>query len=248
MKELSEFEEFGYSICCGKIESFLISAIASAVDEVQASIEEISFSARTNLVLEKELLASRRGGIEACDVGNAIFIIGDPPTFHPIFNQLLDHQLVTRFAKTLLGSENLTAHFMNVTIKNPHIGRSIGWHRDYPNTYFSTKASDFIRLMICLDGMQIPNGATRFIRGSHRISDADARSQKESGTWPKHSENDGCAVECEPGQIVAIHSKILHGGGMNVSHRPRRNVILQVGLASAEIVTTNTESITGRLL
>lgn len=134
---------------------------------------------------------------------------------------------------------------MNVTIKNPRFGRSIAWHRDYPNGYFCNKDSSFIRLMICLDGMSTASGATCFDAGSHGISDQEAQQQKANGNWPGPDPAKTITLQCDPGQIVAIHPKVLHGGGMNTGTGMRRNVILQIGRPGAETVTQATESLTG---
>jgi len=142
----------------------------------------------------------------------------------------------------------LVVHFINVTIKQPRFGRAIGWHRDYPNTAYCTAQSDFLRLMLCLDGMAADSGATRFLPASHGISDAQAASDKDHGTWPRPAADDGICLACAPGQLVAIHPKVLHGGGMNTSERPRRNIVIQVGKASAALTTDDRDLLTGMLL
>jgi ectoine hydroxylase-related dioxygenase (phytanoyl-CoA dioxygenase family) len=102
--------------------------------------------------------------------------------------------------------------------------------------------------MVCLDGMAPESGATCFHAGSHDIPDPEARHQKLNRTWPLPDDARASTLCCKPGQIVAIHPKVLHGGGMNTSAGMRRNVILQVGRPGAEVVTDNQESLTGTLL
>lgn len=223
----------------------MVARLCDRIAAIQATTRTLPASARANLVFERDLPASKRGGVEAGEVAEAIFIIGDPSTFDPVFIELLRHAAVLETARELLGIGALVAHFMNVTIKHPRFGRAIGWHRDYPNAYICPESSAFLRLMICLDGMEASMGATRFIAGSHRISDERARQEKVRGGWPQPAELAGEAAECGEGAIVAIHPKVLHGGGINQNRRIRRNVVLQVGVATAALVTTETESITG---
>ena len=195
----------------------------------------------------RDLSAARRGGTAASVVGDAIFILGDPAAFDDAFLRLLDAPGVVGPVRGALGTTALAAHFMNVTIKHPRWGRALGWHRDYPNGYACPAASRFVRVMLCLDGMDEASGATTFVPGSHRIDDVAARS--EAGARAPPSPGDVVAVRCAPGDLVLIHPKVLHGGGMNTSERPRRNVVLQAGDATAPLLDPpKGEVITGRIM
>ncbi|MET3498091.1 phytanoyl-CoA dioxygenase family protein [Variovorax boronicumulans] len=238
----------GYARLSRAIEPVLIDSLCAAIDAIQSRVPRMSEAERARLVFEKDLPAHRRDDVQAQAVGDAIFILGEPCAFDPMFDALLDHPAIRDAARTLLASDALTVHFMNVTIKHPRFGRSIGWHRDFPNDYICPASSGFVRLMLCLDGMEEAMGATRFLPGSHRLSDAEALREKSEGTPPRPSDDEGMALECTAGDLVAIHPKVLHGGGINRSDRMRRNVVLQIGLASEPLVTTEREGVTGRLL
>lgn len=239
----------GFFLWPEPIDGKLLFDLQRAVASIQRKAQEKSFSwdLEELLLYEKSLSSNRRGGVSDDLVGESIFIIGDPMRFDGIFLKLLEDKSVVKSAKTLLGVDNVVVHFMNVTIKNPIFGRAIAWHRDYPNEFFCTRDSGFIRLMICLDGMSEINGATCFDISSHHISDQEAEQQKRNGKWPLPSERTSVLC-CAQGQIAAIHSKVLHGGGMNNGDGERRNIIIQVGKLGAEIVTSNFESMTGTVL
>lgn len=132
---------------------------------------------------------------------------------------------------------------MHAIIKQPGAPRKIGWHRDYPNRYLCGRESGHVRVMLCLDGMNERNGATRFMPGSHRISDAQAAEEKDAGIRHDLEAGAGVAAFCPPGGLVLIHPKVLHGSPPNESDRPRRNVVLQVG--GDDVTGKETESITG---
>jgi phytanoyl-CoA hydroxylase len=158
-----------------------------------------------------------------------IFILGDPARFDSIFGELLREPALAAAAAAALGTDGLTAHFMNVTIKHPRFGRSINWHRDFPNRYFCTARPRFVRLMLCLDGMDEGSGATAFIPGSHLLDDAEGAGPDSARMVAERQPGRVVTVVCAPGDIVVIHPKVVHGGGGNHSDRWRRNVILQIG-------------------
>ncbi|MDQ0073737.1 hypothetical protein J2W34_005557 [Variovorax boronicumulans] len=242
------FHSQGHAHLSKAIAPDLTGRLCTAIDAIQARVPQMSEAERARLVFERDLPAHRRGEIEAEAVGDAIFILGEPCAFDPVFGALLDHPAIRDTARTLLASDALVIHFMNVTIKHPRFGRSIAWHRDFPNDYMCPASSRFVRLMLCLDGMEDAMGATRFLPGSHRLSDAEALHEKRGGTRAQPSDDAGVALDCAAGDLVAIHPRVLHGGGINRSNRMRRNVVLQIGLASEALVTTEREGVTGRLL
>ena len=109
------------------------------------------------------------------------------------------------------------------------------WHRDFPNRYLSGERSDFLWVMICLDGMTENGGATRFVPGSHRLRDEDAIAEHRQGIRHRLAQDAGRAALCERGDIVLIHPKVLHGSRMNRTTTPRRNLVLQVGVEGAAL-------------
>lgn len=244
---LEIFDGQGFVIWPSPIEKSLLDGLVASVEAIQRNAQAKALDPALNelLVYEKDLSASKRAGVEGALTGDSIFIVGDPARFDEVFAKTLQDAALVAAATALLGVDEAAVHFMNVTIKNPGFGRSISWHRDYPNGYFCTRDSSFVRLMICLDGMSVESGATCFDAGTHRISDQEAQQQKMNGNWPSPDPANTVTVQCDPGQIVAIHPKVLHGGGMNTGSGMRRNLILQIGTLGAEPMTHANESLTG---
>ena len=211
------FRRDGFATACGAVSPAIVAKLAAAVERIQAGVADLSPELRDRLTLERDLPAERRGGADACAVGDAIFILGDPAAFDDAFLLLLDAPGVVGPVREALATTAVAAHFMNVTIKHPRWGRALGWHRDYPNGYACPAESRFVRAMLCLDGMDEASGATTFVPGSHRIGDEAARG--EAGARVPPSPRDVVAVRCAPGDLVLIHPKVLHGGGMNTSAR-----------------------------
>lgn len=244
---LADYGAQGFAVRRGALGAALRERLCAAVDAVQARAGTLSEAERALLVFERDQPAARRDGVPADAVGDAIFLLGEPWVFDPVFETVLAEPAIVETARLLLQTDAVVAHFMNVTIKHSRFGRGIGWHRDFPNTYICTEGSDFMRLMLCLDGMDAETGATCFVPGSQQLSDAAARREKQQGRPPVDAQA-AVTLQCAPGDLVAIHPKVLHGGGMNRGARPRRNLVLQVGRVQAALVTTQREAITGRPL
>lgn len=232
------FARDGYCVMRQAVPQPRVAAFTRAVDRVQAMVPDLPPALRERLTLERDLPADKRGGIAAEEVGDAIFILGDPPAFDAIFATLLEEPAIPAAVQGALGTRDVVAHFMNVTIKHPRFGRAIGWHRDFPNRYACPSSSCFVRVMLCLDGMTEAGGATAFLPGSHRIGDAEAEALSVSPIRPPPP-SPGAAVlaRCDPGDLVVIHPKVLHGGGINTSATPRRNIVLQAGDAAAPLLS-----------
>ncbi|WP_326533938.1 phytanoyl-CoA dioxygenase family protein [Pseudorhodoferax sp.] len=244
----SDYRAQGFAVLRGAVAPALVARLGAAVDRVQAGVATMAPAERARLVLERDQPPALRGGVPAEAVGDAIFILGEPSAFDPLFEAVLAEPAVLATARALLQTEAVVAHFMNVTIKHPRFGSGIRWHRDFPNAYICTEGADFLRLMLCLDGMDDDTGATCFLPASHQLSDEAARHEKRNGRRAPVDEQAAVTLRCAPGDLVAIHPKVLHGGGMNRGARPRRNLVLQVGRAQAALVTSEREAITGRLL
>jgi hypothetical protein len=225
----ADYAQRGYAIAPA-VSSELTAEVIALIETIQSGIAGFSPRQLERLVFERDLPASKRGGIAADDVGDAIFILGDPPTFDRRFAAAIVDPSVVMVAQCLLGTPDIRYHFSNITMKRERVGSGISWHRDYPNAYICPATSSFVRLMICLDGMDADNGATRFVVGSHQLADTDAK----ASVSHEAAEQSGAVIEtaiCPPGSVVAIHPKVVHGGPPNASLRPRRNLVVQWGRA-----------------
>ncbi|RAI55994.1 phytanoyl-CoA dioxygenase family protein [Roseicella frigidaeris] len=226
------FAQTGFAVVRGTVPAPLLAALRAAVQRVQDAVHDLPPHLRERLTLERDLPAAQRGGVAASEVGDAIFILGDPVAFDPVFWMLLDQPPLIAAARAAVGVRDVAAHFMNVTIKHPRFGRAIGWHRDYPNGYACPATLCFVRAMVCLDGMSGVGGATTFVPGSHRLRDDEAHGRSPPGDWRPA---EAVTVGCDPGDLVLVHPKVLHGGGMNASASPRRNIVIQIGDAAVPL-------------
>lgn len=243
--DLDRYESAGYGVVTDAVPAHMLTAMGAWLASAEAAALQCSAEEQArDLVFEKDLSDAGRNGIPATEVGDALFILGDLCRYAPQFGALLQLPALVDACAHALGSTGLVAHFMNATTKHPGFGRAIGWHRDFPNGYLSGADSRFLRVMVCLDGMAEHGGATRFLPGSHRVDDGYATAEKRGGGKHRYAAHHGVAAECAPGDLVLIHPKVIHGGPGNTSALPRRNVIVQVGVAGMALVGER-ETVTG---
>ena len=190
-------------------------------------------------IFEADKPSDTQGAIKTSSAEKPIFIVGDIPRHCPEVLSFLINTSLVKLVRDILGTTEIVTHFANLTQKTPKVGRAINWHRDYPNKFISPATPDMVRTMICLDGMSGDMGATHFLKGSHINSVNNPRSLETT-------DENIITATCDPGAVVAIHPKILHGGKPNRSSKLRRNIVVQWGRADVQLETNITESITGK--
>lgn len=209
-----------------------IQCLLEMIEAIQASLPTLTAEQCARLILERDLPATKRNGLPAELTGDAIFIIGEPPAFDYRFAEMLLFTPLIEMIQHLLQCQDIRYHLSNVTMKRGQVGSGITWHRDFPNRYICPADSSFLRLMICLDGMDSENGATEFIPGSHLLSDSEAEHANAAQEVSKVGARK-VSIDCPPGSLVFIHPKVVHGGPPNTSSRHRRNLVVQWGRDAA---------------
>jgi phytanoyl-CoA hydroxylase len=230
---VASYDAQGYAVMPALLDAKMGDAAIAAIEVIQQGIATLSPALTKKLVFERALPARKRNGMPPDATGDAIFIIGDLPAFDPAFVACLLEPHLLAVVRALLGTDDIRYHFSNVTMKRPHVGSGISWHRDYPNRYICPAGPSFLRLMICLDGMDAANGATTFAVGSHLIPERpteDTAAQMASAARSAE-QLPLVGVICPPGSVVAIHPRIVHGGANNQTARHRRNIVVQWGRA-----------------
>ena len=205
-----------------------IQCLLDMIEAIQASLPTLTAEKCARLIMERDLPAAKRNGLTAEVTNDAIFIIGEPPAFDYRFAELMLYVPLIGMIQHLLQCQDIRYHLSNVTMKRSQIGSGIAWHRDFPNRYICPEDSSFLRLMICLDGMNSENGATEFIPGSHLLSDSEA-ARANAAQDASNAEARTVSANCPPGSLVFIHPKVVHGGPPNTSERHRRNLVVQWG-------------------
>ncbi len=136
-----------------------------------------------------------------------------------------------RLAAMLLACNpgDVVFHLSNVTRKPARTGPAIGWHRDAGNAYFSALDDRSLRLLIPLQRMSAANGGTGIVPDSHLLGADDADDAVDAAVSP----------EMEPGDVLALHARVLHGGRPNRSTEDRDVIVVQFGVTSSELRRTD---------
>jgi ectoine hydroxylase-related dioxygenase (phytanoyl-CoA dioxygenase family) len=100
------------------------------------------------------------------------------------------------------------------------------FHRDTPFADFTT--ADTITVLLSLDDMTGINGATSFIRGTHKVSDEEAAKPCWRDVPPDRLDcADQVDVRCPAGAGIFFTDKVLHAAGHNRSDQPRRTILME---------------------
>ncbi|KAF0242490.1 MAG: Protein involved in biosynthesis of mitomycin antibiotics/polyketide [Planctomycetota bacterium] len=243
MSHRSKLDSDGTVVIEGLFSASEILALGTALDAVTGGTPQLPEDLRDLLTLERDLAPRQRGEITPEQAGDCVFLVGELQRFAPTFEALITHPKILETLEALFESRDFAFHFMNATVKSAHVGSKVGWHRDWPNKYLCGATSNQVRLMLCIDGMRQGEGALEVVRGSHSISDEQARTAKPRGREWRPDEI--ATIDCAPGALVALHSKLVHGSGPNRSPRARRNILMQWGGPGCDLVGEAREMRTG---
>lgn len=235
MFDLSAYDRHGFAVSAPVLSASELMEARKTVDLLHCralSGEDPDLAAEC--VFERDQPDRKREGRGLAAGQDAVFILGDPTRFAPSLLDLMRNAALLNIVGQALGTPDFVVHFANITSKAPSIGSGISWHRDFPNRYICPAEPRMVRTMICLDGMNEENGATRFFSGSHL---------PKTGSGSRHR---SISAACAPGTVVAIHPLVLHGGAPNASEFPRRNIVVQWGAVDCPLVTEMRESLTGK--
>lgn len=159
---------------------------------------------------------------------NDLFIISNPCDDYLEVRNILLSDTLWSFAASCLGQpvDNISFSFMNITRKPAKYGPSINWHRDFANKMTSTtSSSDMLRVIIPLESYEENNGAAAIVPDSHLLDDNIVLDDVRIDTEYCNANNK--SIRLIPGNMLAIHSKLIHGGGVNRSSMERNNLIFQ---------------------
>lgn len=178
---------------------------------------------RPFVVYEREIIARQphRSELAPEDVGNALYLVDDLLATDPLWWVLFESPGYRDFVATLVGHEPRFASSQCV-VKEALVGSRVAWHRDYPNSVSDYGQTPGVRLLLSIDHMTADNGATMVLPGSHLPGHP---------SWnyrPSHAAelfaSEMRTLEARPGDVIALHPSIIHGGGINRSSGHRRVV------------------------
>ncbi len=236
-----EYDTKGFAVLKQAIPQLLCKEVLEKIQDFEHSVGTLSEKQRNSHVFIHELSDAQRDGIDASLCKDMLYIIGDICEYFPEIIQILIHPSIVHITNVLLGTDNPVYHFSNITIKSAHYGPRSGLHRDFPNKYICPFTSDFLRLIVCLTDGNANNGGLGFVTGSHHCEDEQAHQQLSA----QYSYDMLEYPECNQGDIIAVHPKVIHGGMSNRSDKDRYYCVSQWGMPTDDFLYYTEEKFTG---
>jgi ectoine hydroxylase-related dioxygenase (phytanoyl-CoA dioxygenase family) len=235
----SAFHEDGFVIVQDLVSPALVSTLRQAVDHITTDVESRWLHLKEKIFLESDHVRNNpqwyRGILLPEDCGDAVRQIADLSLFGLLFAELIAYPPLLDVLEILFATPEFSFIEMVGRPKAARVGNGISngnFHRDTPFADFTS--ADTITVLLALDDMTGTNGATSFIRGSHKVSDEEAAKPCWREVAPDRLNlRDKMDVYCPAGSGVFFTDKVLHAAGHNRSERPRRTILMEWAGADA---------------
>jgi ectoine hydroxylase-related dioxygenase (phytanoyl-CoA dioxygenase family) len=225
------YQDDGFLIVPDLLDSALMSRLGEGLDQITGGLARLPSHLREKIFLERDHVRNNpqwyTGFLAPEDCGYAVRQVADLGLFAPAFAALICHPPLLEVLETLFASPDFSFTFMVGRPKAARVGNGISnghFHRDAP--FEDATSTNTVIALLCLDDMAGDNGATSFIRGSHKVSDAEATDPR----WREVASDrldlgQRVDVRCPAGAGVFFSSKVLHAAGHNRSDHPRRTIL-----------------------
>lgn len=225
------YQDDGFLIVPDLLDSWLVARLRDGLDQITGGLAGLPPRLREKVFLERDHVRNNPQWYTRMlapeDCGGAVRQVADLALFAPVFAELICHPPLLDVLETLFASPEFSFTFMVGRPKAARVGNGISngsFHRDAP--FEDTTAIDTVIALLCLDDMAGDNGATRFIRGSHQVSDAEAADPRWRDVAADRLDlSQRVDVRCRSGAGVFFSSKLLHAAGHNRSDHPRRTIL-----------------------
>lgn len=147
---------------------------------------------------------------------------------HPVFAELATHPLALAFAEAELGESMLLSACLAIQLHKDETVQP--WHFDDAHMLAPRPREAWgLSAFWSIDETTVENGATQFIRGSHKWSDsqspvtlgADVFEKRDRDFSEGDSKLDIITPELPAGSLMIAKSTIWHRGGANRTDKPR---------------------------
>jgi ectoine hydroxylase-related dioxygenase (phytanoyl-CoA dioxygenase family) len=227
------FDNDGFVIVEDLLDSALVSRLREGMDQITGGVDSLRPPRKEKIFLERDHVRNNpqwySGILAPEDCGGAVRQIAELGLFAPLFAELIAYGPLLDVLETLFASAEFSFVQMVGRPKAARVGNGISngsFHRDTPFADFTS--ADTITALLALDDMTGGNGATSFIRGSHKVSDEEAAKPCWREVSPdRFDRGDRVDVRCPAGSGIFFTDKVLHAAGHNRSERPRRTILTE---------------------
>jgi len=237
------FAEDGFLIVPDLLDAATLSALRQRMDDITARLQDLPRHLQDKIFLERDHVRNSPtwygGTITPQDCGDSVRQIADVAVFDPVFAQLIRYPPLLDVLEVLFESTEFSFTLMVGRPKVARVGNGVrngAFHRDTPDQNYTS--ANTIQTFLCLDEMKPDNGPTIFIRGSHKVSDEEAKKPCWTNVDPQSiGLADRVAVRCNAGSGLFFSSKIIHAAGHNRSDSARRTINIE--WAGPDVLTTS---------
>lgn len=227
------FREDGFAVVEGLLDPPTLSALREKLVGLTENADALAPHLKSKMFYEREHVKNNphwyAGVLTPEECGDSVRQIDDLALFDPEFAKLIRHAPMLDVLETLYGSTEFGFVNMYGRPKAARYGNGISdgnYHRDTPFEDYT--AHETILVILCLDDMTGGNGATSFVRGSHRVPVEEAKQPR----WREVDKNsfgpdETAGVRCPAGSAVFFDTKILHAAGHNRSDETRHTILLE---------------------
>ena len=227
------FHDDGFVIVQDLLEPALVSRLRESMDQITGGIASLRPQLQEKIFLERDHVRNNpqwyRGILAPEDCGSAVRQIADLGLFASLFAEQIAYPPLLDVLEALFASPEFSFIELVGRPKAARVGNGISngsFHRDTPFADFTT--ANTITALLALDDMTGSNGATSFIRGSHRVSDEEAAKPCWRDVPPDWVPvGDRVDVHCPAGSGIFFTDKVLHAAGHNRSELPRRTILTE---------------------
>jgi hypothetical protein len=225
------YQDDGFVIVPDVLDSDLVSRLRDGMDKITGGLGTLPPRLKEKIFLERDHVRNNpqwyTGILAPDDCGNAVRQLADLGLFAPAFAELICHPPLLEILETLFASPEFSFTYMVGRPKAALVGNGISngnFHRDAP--FEDTTSTNTVIALLCLDDLAGDNGATSFIRGSHKVTDEEAAQPRWRDVAADRLDlGERVDVRCPAGSGVLFSSKVLHAAGHNRSDHPRRTIL-----------------------
>ncbi|HEX8164000.1 MAG TPA: phytanoyl-CoA dioxygenase family protein [Pyrinomonadaceae bacterium] len=227
------YRDEGFVVVPDLLDPATLSALGERLSGIVENLDALPPELGRKIFLERDHVKNNpqwyAGVLTPEECGDAVRQVEDLPLFDAAFAELICYPPLLDVLEALFGGTEFGFNHLIGRPKAARVGNGVSdgnFHRDTPFEDFTF--SNTLVVILCLDDMTGENGATAFIRGSHRVSDEEARRPhwREVPTERINLE-DRVEVRCPAGAGVFFNSKILHAAGHNRSAAPRHTILFE---------------------